>query len=204
MATDPVYGRTVKVRGDPEQHFRLLNNVLAAEGVLRALKAKEFAQAPGITRRLRKKEERRRIMRYEANKKILQVLDPEGRCVPPPRARPVGAPMSPPPSLTARFPLIGARSVPPNGSLPTPCGSAPRGLVQLPHWCFFFFWKVTAANRREQQTRADGRQPTELWRRVLGAAGTKPMLSELRSAQCSHDVSPECPPCECRGTLALM
>ena len=87
MATDPVFGRTVKVRGDAEQHFRLLNNVLAAEGVLRALKAKEFAQAPGITRRLRKKEERRRIARYETTKRILQILDPEGRYAPSYHAR---------------------------------------------------------------------------------------------------------------------
>jgi ribosomal protein S21 len=82
---DSVYGRTVKVRGDAEQHFRLLNNVLAAEGVLRALKAKEFAQAPGITRRLRKKEERRRIARHEETKRILQLLDPDSRCVLRPR-----------------------------------------------------------------------------------------------------------------------
>ena len=76
-AAESVHGRTVKVRGDPEQHFRALNNVLAAEGILRTLKAKEFAQAPGITRRLRKKEQRRRIARNEATKTILQVLDPE-------------------------------------------------------------------------------------------------------------------------------
>ena len=81
LALETIHGRTVHVVDDPEYSFRLLNNMLTAEGLPRYLKAKEFAQAPGITRRLRKKEQRRRIAREEANKRILQVLDPEGWCV---------------------------------------------------------------------------------------------------------------------------
>lgn len=81
LALETIHGRTVHVVDDPEYSFRLLNNMLTAEGLPRYLKAKEFAQAPGISRRLRKKEQRRRIAREEANKRILQVLDPEGWCV---------------------------------------------------------------------------------------------------------------------------